>query len=247
MALLAAMIGVLAAQAATAPVPELQVLPVPGKGYRVTAPVFPAAQLDAASARMMVLAAKTCGKLKARFGRFDYNNKLIDGVEQVVGFGQRFTCYDPATDPYKPAAAGWRASAQDSAQALDFAKAYLAAFDAVNARVGVAMMEPIVEITEAEWRIQPQAFAAVRGAGSRRFEPVQWSYNPDGAGHPGAYATITFYGSYAGLHQDCGQVVLWRRSAGEYLISRQLFRAVAKADVDADRIKAADARQMCGQ
>lgn len=225
--------------------PEISVKPVPGKGHVATVTPFPVEDLDPVYDRLKLVAAGQCGKLKVRFGRFKYNTIVDGGVRKHINFEQGFSCFDPATDPYKPAPAGWKATAQDDAEALAFAKRYMTVVDAADAVQGMQMMEPILEIDRAAWIEQPDILKKTRGTGTRSFRGPFWEVNPDTAAHPGAYATLIFTGSYSGLAAHCGYLVIYRAAPGRYQVSQQSMVIYSKAMVAAGAISQANALKAC--
>ena len=214
--------------------PAISVKAVPGKGYAATVTLFPMDQAAAVQTRLDAAAAQRCGKLTVRWGKFSYDTQFGTGENSArtyaADYRQAFSCIDPATDPYKPVPADWKATPTDDADAIAFAKRYLAVFDAADAPRGIPMMEPLLELDAKTWNEQPLALKAVRGTGSRTLSGPYWQANPSGAGHPGAYATFTFKGVYSGLSAHCGYIVLYRDAPGFYYVSQQNIRAIAKAD-----------------
>jgi hypothetical protein len=220
--------------AAVQSLPEVTVKQVPGKGYQLTAPRFPADQGDALIAKMQTVAAQRCGKLTIRWGKFSYKTEYGDGKdparEMRTEYSQSFSCIDPATDPYKPVPADWKASAQDDADVTAFVNRYLTAYEAADVAKGLPMMEPLLELDKAGWLAQPAAIKAVRGSGSRTIRGPFWQNNPDGASHPGAYAVFAFLGNYSGLAAHCGILVIYRAGLGKYQVSQQSIQAMARSD-----------------
>lgn len=232
--------GGIAAQAQ----PEISVKPVPGKGYQATVTPFPVDDLETIYDRLKLVAKGQCGKLTVRWGRFKYNTITEGNVRKHIDFEQGFSCIDPATDPYKPVPAGWKATPQDDADALDFARRYMAVIDAVDVTRGLKMMEPILELDGATWRTQPDLLKS-RGTGSRSYRGPYWEANPDTASHPGAYATIIFRGSYSAMASHCGYLVIYREAPGRYLVSQQSMVVYDKAIVASGAVSAANAAKAC--
>jgi hypothetical protein len=208
---------------------------------------MPQADAKAALDRMQATGQARCGKLKARWGRFTYDTGFLsDGSQTIKNYRQRFTCYDPATDPYKPAPAGWTASAKDNADAAAFALRYMAAFENADAKAGVPMMEPIADIDAATWLKQPVALRGMFAGGTRKFGQPEWKLNPEGAMHPGAYAQILFLGDYPQLQTHCGVLLLYRDAPGVYHVSQQTIIAITKAAVANGTTTLEAAKKACG-
>lgn len=210
---------------------------------------FPESQSQEVQTKLDGLAKARCGRLTLRWGRFNYDTRAGTAndpdARQIINYRQEFRCIDPATDPYKPAPPGWTASAADNAAALAYARRYMAAVDALNVDSGLSMMETEVEATREEWLKLPQALKQSAGAGSRTFAEPRWLLDPEGAGHPGIYATITFRGTYSGLYNHCGYLMLYRDGAGHYKVSQQNFRALTREDVSSGRVSRAAADAAC--
>ena len=242
------MIGMMALALAGAThqdLPAMKIEPVPDKGYRMTVASFAKDLIDTVQAQMNAVAARQCGKLTVRWGKFAYDINYPEGVATIDNYKQTLNCIDPATDPFKPAPAGWQANKQDNADALAFLRRYLTAFEVVDTANGVRMMEPIAEITADEWSQQPQTIAAVRGKGSRNFYGPVWQTNPVSATHPGAYAVVGFKGQYEGLDAYCGVFTLYRRGPGDYQVSQQTVYAVSTASVRSGQVSPEAAQQAC--
>lgn len=238
-----------------AAVPAAQTLPavhqeggVNGKQVLRVDP-FAESQAEEVQAKLNTLAKARCGRLTLRWGRFNYDTRAGTAndpdARQIINYRQEYRCIDPATDPYKPAPPGWTASAADNAAALAYARRYMTAVDALDVDAGLSMMEAEVEATREEWLKLPQALKASAGTGSRTFGAPRWLLDPDGASHPGIYATVTFRGTYTGLYNHCGYLMLYRDTAGHFRVAQQNFRALTRQDVSSGRVSQAAADAAC--
>lgn len=111
-------------------------------------------QYDPTIDRVKILATQRCGSLKVRFGRYYFDNQIdVDrGVTVIKDFRQNFSCFDPATDPYKPVPADWKASPAEVTAATSFAKTFVDSLDAGNGADLARMMDPALEATTAEMK-----------------------------------------------------------------------------------------------
>ena len=221
--------------AAAAGQPEIKVAPVPGKGFVATVPVIDADQYNSTIDRIKVLATQRCGTLKVRFGRYYFDNQIdVDrGVTVIKDFRQNFSCFDPATDPYKPVPADWKASAAEITAATSFAKKFVDNLDRSNGAVLASMMDPALEATAAEMkRFSEEAKMHQTGPGEFTVRLDGWLNNPEDAAYPGAYAYFAVISSHPGIVGTCGGLLLYRVRDGVYNISQYDVRYVSQALID---------------
>ncbi|MBO9711958.1 hypothetical protein [Sphingomonas sp.] len=240
------MLSMALALAAAQQAPEIAITPVSKDRYAAVIGDYPVEQRDAVTARMIAAGAERCGKLQVRWGRFSFDTGYTpDGKQVMHNYRQAFSCIDPATDPYKPVAADWKASDKDNADALAFAQRYMAVFDAADAAKGIPMMEAMLEVDKPTWLAQPMQLKGKIGTGSRSFKGPFWRLNPQGASHPGAYAVFVFSGTYSALAAHCGALVLYRDGPGVYHVSQQNVVAISKASIAAGQNTEATAAKAC--
>lgn len=221
--------------AAAAGQPEIKVAPVPGKGFVATVASIDADQYDPTIDRIKVLATQRCGSLKVRFGRYYFDNQIdVDrGVTVISNFRQNFSCFDPATDPYKPVPADWKASAAEVAAATSFAKRFVDNLDAGNGAALAPMMDPALEATAAEMkRFSDEAKMHQTGGGEFTVRLDGWLNNPEDAAYPGAYAYFAVISSHPGIAGTCGGLLLYRERTGVYKISQYDVRYISQALID---------------
>lgn len=216
----------------SAPLPELKLVQA-GSSWQVQAGEFRKSGLPAVQDAVMAQAKQRCGQLSIRWGRFSWSTRENGTTDEtMVDFKQKFSCFDPATDPYKAVAADWQPSDQDDADASAFALRYLAAIDAGNVAVVKSMEEPLLDSTPEE---RSALVTDARGRASpagRQWRSPQWARNPDGFAHPGAYAYLVFVAP-----RSCGALVIYRVAAGSYqLTSQQIYGVMGAAPLsDVDR------------
>ena len=209
----------LAAQ--TAPLPDIRLEEQGGQRYRfVIAEPITTEQADAAMVEMSRQATALCRALSVRWGKYTFSRKadLATGEVLLADYVQGVSCFDPATDPYKPVAADWKPGAEDQRRANAFVLAYLGAMDASDMPAVVGMLEPALEMTVETMKPHVDDFrlrVAVRG---REIGELVWLNNPENFNHPGAYALAPVSGP-----RSCGYVVLYRTLSGTYQVSKQEF------------------------
>lgn len=239
----------LAALAASAqPLPVIKVDVVPGKGFAATVAQIDADQYSPVIERIKVLAAQRCGSMKVRFGRFNFDN-MVDkarGVTIIQNFRQAFNCYDPATDPYKPVPADWKASAAETAAATRFAQRFLDNLDAGNAAILVKMMDPALETNAAEMKkFSDEAKMYQTGAGEFSPRLDGWMNNPPDASYPGAYAYFAVLSTHPGIVGTCGGVLVQRLRDGEYRMAQYDVRYFSQKLVDEEGMTDAELDRLC--
>lgn len=218
-----ATILVAALLAAASSTTAIEIEAIPGRGFVATVPVIDANQYERVAGRIKLMATERCGRQNVRFGRYSFDNQMdLDrGVTMIKDFRQNFTCYDPATDPYKPVPADWRASAADVAAATEFATRFLNNLDAGNGRVLATMMDPQLEITAEQMRrFSEDARMHQTGTGSFSGRLEGWLNNPADAAYPGAYVFFAVLSSHPGVAGTCGGILLYRVSEGKYNVSQ---------------------------
>lgn len=239
----AALLAVAAPQQA---LPLIKVETRPGTGYVAIVAGFSPDLLDAVSQRMVAIATQRCGQLKVRFGRFKYFNGTRDGKAEFQNYRQNFSCFDPKTDPYQPVPASWKPTEQDEKDLLAFAERYLQALDRGDYVAGMPMMEPVIEIEQAEWMDVPSKLKGFSGGrGSWTLSTRGWLNNPEGASHPGAYALVKVSGRYPKLAAYCGNLFIYRQRAGSYLVAQQNLRVIPQNWIDTGRLTRAEAVKLC--
>ncbi len=234
---------------ATAPaVPEIKIETVPGRGYVATVPVIDENQYNPVIERMKVLAAERCGRLSVRFGRFYFDNQInIErGVTVIKDFRQNFSCFDPATDPYKPVPANWKASAAETAAATQYVTRFLTNLDAGNGRALAAMMDPQLEATTEDMnRFSREAKMHQTGTGSFTGRLDAWMNNPPDASYPGAYAYFAVLSSHPGIAGTCGGLLLYRVSDGKYQVAQYDVRYISQKLVDEEGMSDEELDRLC--
>lgn len=244
--MLATAILALAAQVAAADLP-MKVTTTAKDHYQIDVGAsFDETEMDQVKARLVSLGTTTCGSLTLRWGRFTYNTvHTTDGKAMITDMIQRFECIDPATDPYKPAPADWKPTEADERASKAAAERYIRAVLAGDAKAGIAMYEPIAEVDEAAWRNASGGLADA-GSGSFEVQRLDWSVNPAGMAHPGAYVTYAIQGRYSNLAVMCGALLLYRTQSGQFQITQQSLVGIRQAAVDRGAITLAQAKSYCG-
>lgn len=237
-----------ALMASAQPLPAIKVEVVPGKGFSATVAMIDANQYEPVVDRIKTLAEQRCGTKKVRFGRYYFDNQIdIErGVTVIKDFRQAFHCYDPATDPYKPVPADWKASAADVTAATRFAQRFVDNLDAGNAALLVKMMDPALETTPAEMkRFSDEAKVYQTGPGEFTPQLSGWLNNPADAAYPGAYAYFAVISSHPGVVGTCGGILLYRMREGEYQISQYDVRYISQSLIDDAGYSDAELDRLC--
>lgn len=216
--------------------PGIRIDTVPGRGYTAAIDTFDATQFQPVMDRVTVSARQRCGKLSVRFGRHFFDSRLdtTRNVMVIENLRQTFFCFDPATDPYKPVPANWTASAAETANATVFVTRFLDRLDRGDA-AGMAMMDPLIEITKAEWdNLRQGAVQSRTGKPEGTLTPkfAAWANNPEGAAYPGAYAYFSVLDDHEGIAGTCGGVMVQRVRENEYRIARFDVQFIAQALVE---------------
>ena len=243
-----AMIFVAALLAATSGTPEIKIEAVPGRGFVATVPLIDANQYDPVVDRIKLMAKERCGRQNVRFGRFFFSNEVdVDrGVTVIRDFRQRFSCYDPATDPYKPVPTGWKATAAETAAATQFVTRFLNYLDAGNGRALAAMMDPQLETTTEEMnRFSQEAKINQTGTGGFSGRLDGWLVNPEDAAYPGAYAYFAVLSSHPGIAGTCGGILLYRASEGKYYVSQYDVRYISQRLIDEQGMSDEELDRIC--
>lgn len=236
--------------AAAQPTPAIKVTPVPGRGFSVQVAAFDSGQYNAVLEQIQALAKQRCGKRSVRFGRFGFEN-WVDAERKVTvieKYQQAFSCFDPATDPYKPVPADWEASAAETAAISSFITRYLGHFETGNAAAAAAMMDPMMEVTTAEMQRtidEAKLFHEEDGTLAPRF--IQWMRNPEGATYPGAYAYFVVDDADPGVAGTCGGILVQRVQANEYRVAQYDVRFISQALVDEHNLTLAQLNQLCAR
>lgn len=228
--------------------PDIRIDAVPGRGFSAYVETLDAKDLTALTDRVKVAAAQKCGKLSVRFGRFSFDNRidLTRNVAMIDKYRQSFFCFDPATDPYKPVAADWKASPADEASATGFVTRFLRSVDSGDA-AGMAMMDPLIEISAAEWKgVHDDTIRFRSGAGQLTPELRGWANNPEGTAYPGAYAYFSVLSDHPGIAGTCGGLLVHRTGPNQYRIAQYDVRYVAQALVDQQGLSGDALNALCG-
>ncbi|HKX90584.1 MAG TPA: hypothetical protein VJM13_15330 [Sphingopyxis sp.] len=243
-----AMIFVAALLAAASGTPEIRIEAVPGRGYAATVPVIDENQYTPVIERIKLLAAERCGRQSVRFGRFFFDNQIDveRGVTVIKDFRQAFSCFDPATDPYKPVPADWKASAAETAAATQYVTRFLNNLDAGNGRALAAMMDPQLEATTEEMsRFSREAKMHQTGTGMFSPKLDGWLNNPPDASYPGAYALFAVISSHPGIAGTCGGVLVYRVANGKYQIAQYDVRYVSQKLIDEEDMSDEELDRLC--
>ena len=243
-----ATILVAALLAATSGTPAIKIEAVPGRGFVATIPVIDANQYEPVIGRIKLMAAERCGRQKVRFGRYFFDNEIdVDrGVTVIKGFRQNFSCYDPATDPYKAVPADWKANAAETAAATQVATRFLNYLDAGNGRALAALMDPMLESTTDEMnRFSREAKMHQTGTGSFTGRLDGWLNNPEDAAYPGAYVFFAVISSHPGVAGTCGGILLYRVSEGKYYVSQYDVRYISQKLIDEEGMSDEQLNQLC--
>ncbi|WP_058817035.1 hypothetical protein [Sphingopyxis sp. H050] len=215
--------------------PEIKIEAVAGKGYLATVEMIDADQYDPVVDRIKAIAIQRCGKLKSRFGRYYFDNQVDveRGVMVIKNFRQHFSCFDPATDPYKAVPADWKPSAAEVAAATKFVAGFLENLDKGNGAALAKMMDPALEATPAEMqRFSEEAKMHQTGAGRFTSRLDGWLNNPEDAIYPGAYAYFAVLSSHPGIAGTCGGLLVYRVREGVYNISQYDVRYISQQLID---------------
>ncbi len=237
-----------ALMASAQPLPVIKVEAVPGKGFAATVAEIDADQYNPVVDRIKILAEQRCGVKKVRFGRYFFDNQIDveRGVTVIKDFRQAFSCYDPATDPYKPVPADWKASAAETTAATRFAQRFVDNLDAGNAAMLVKLMDPSLETTAAEMkRFSDEAKMHQTGTGEFSLRLDGWLKNPPDASYPGAYAFFAVLSSHPGIAGTCGGILLYRLREGEYQISQYDVRYISQALIDDEGYSDEELNRLC--
>lgn len=229
--------------------PAIKVETVPGRGYAAVVGSFNSGDFDKVMARLTVEAERRCGAQKVRFGRHFFDNRVDTSrnVMVIENLRQSFFCFDPATDPYKPVPADWKAPPAETANVTVFVTRFLDRLDRGDA-AGMAMMDPIIEVTKKDWDglHADMVRNRTKGAtGTLTPEFVGWSNNPPAAAYPGAYAFFRVTDDHAGIAGTCGAVMVQRVRANEYRISQYDVQFISQALVDRQGLSDDDLDRLC--
>ena len=241
-------IFVAALLAAAQGAPEIKIEAVPGRGYAATVPVIDENQYTPVIERIKLMAAERCGQQSVRYGRFYFDNEIDveRGVTIIKDFRQAFSCFDPATDPYKPVPADWKASAADTAAVTQYVTRFLDNLDAGNGRALAAMMDPQLEATTEEMtRFSREAKMHQMGSGSFTARLDGWMNNPPDASYPGAYALFAVISSHPGIAGTCGGLLVYRVSESKYQIAQYDVRYVSQKLIDEEGMSDEELDRLC--
>ena len=215
--------------------PRIRIEAVPGRGYTATVDSFESATFGKVMERVQAEAVRRCGKLGTRFGRHYFDSRIdtARNVMLIENLRQNFFCFDPATDPYKPVPADWTASAAETASVTVFVTRFLDRLNRGDA-AGMAMMDPIIEISKADWDglVKGATQGRTGSAGTLTPKFVTWSNNPAGAAYPGAYAFFSVIDDHPGIEGTCGGIMVQRVRENEYRISQYDVQFIPTALVE---------------
>lgn len=233
---------------AAAAEPGIAIEATPGRGYTASVETFDSGTMSRVMERIKRAATERCGQQGTRFGRhyFDSRVDTARNVMLIENMRQTFHCFDRATDPYKPVPADWAASAEDTASATVFVTRFLDRLDRGDA-AGMTMMDPMIELTRAEWDGLREAAVQHRGAGDGTLTPKfeLWANNPEGAAYPGAYALFSVIDDHPGIEGTCGGILVQRVRANEYRIAQYDVQYIATALVEQQGLTDDDLDRLC--
>lgn len=234
--------------ASSSSAPSFSLETVSDNSYAFNIGDFEKSQLPAVSSKIMKEAKHICGALTTRFGRYRYSTNIVTGGSpMIVNYRQRFQCIDPATDPYKPVASDWKPSPQDERDATAFVTQYLAVLARKDAKAGTAMLEPLLEVTEAEWLATVKHLDVERAPQARWVPvPVGWDNNPAYASHPGSYAFYRISGTMPGMAAACGEILIYRSGPGKYQVAQQTITLVTQEVKSKGNLTFAQIARACG-
>jgi len=230
--------------------PTVRIDAVPGRGYSAAVGTFDSGDFTGVMERVKVIAQQRCGRQGVRFGRhfFDSRVDTARNVMLIENLKQNFSCFDPATDPYKPVPADWTASATETANASVFATRFL---DRLNRGddVGMTMMDPLIEIKKADWDELRKGVIQHRESEKGTLTPQLrgWLNNPDGAAYPGAYALFSVIDDHPGIVGTCGGILVHRVRDGEYRIAQYDVQYISQALADQQGLSDAELDRLCAR
>jgi len=233
---------------ATAAEPGIAIEAVPGRGYTAAVEAFDSGAMTGVMERIKRAAAERCGSQGVRFGRhfFDTRVDTARKVMRIENMRQSFYCFDPVTDPYKPVPADWTASPEETAGVTVFVTRFLDRLDRGDA-AGMTMMDPLVELTRADWDGLREAAIQHRTGGAGTLTPKfqLWANNPEEAAYPGAYALFSVIDDHPGIEGTCGGIVVYRVRANEYRIAQYDVQYIATALVEQQGLTDAELDGLC--
>lgn len=228
--------------------PGIAIKAVPEQGYTAEIGTFDSARIGGVMERIKDVAAERCGAQGVRFGRHQFDTR-VDTARNVIlieNLKQNFLCFDRATDPYKPVAADWKASDEDTAGGRAFVTRFLDLLERGDA-AGIATMDPLVELTQADWdglrRAAMQHRTGSGGALSPQFR--LWVNNPPETAYPGAYAYFSVIDDHPGIEGTCGGILVHRVRANEYRISQYDVQFISSALVEQQGLTADELDGLC--
>lgn len=215
--------------------PDIRIEATAGNRYTASVTTFDSGEMTTIVNRIKVAAEKRCGSQSVRFGRHNFDSRVDTARNLMVieKFQQVFFCFNPATDPYKPVPADWVASTAETSNATVYATRFLDRLDRGD-KAGIAMMDPIIEITDAQWTSLHNDVVRNRTGTNGALTPkfVRWINNPDWAAYPGAYVYFSVWDDHPGIAGTCGGILLQRVRENEYRISQYDVQYIAQALVD---------------
>ncbi|SKB26311.1 hypothetical protein [Sphingopyxis flava] len=215
--------------------PGIAIKAVPERGYTAEIETFDSATIGGVMERIKRAAAERCGAQGVRFGRHQFDTRVDTdrNVMLIENMKQNFICFDRASDPYKPVPADWKASAEDTAGASAFVTRFLDLLDRGDA-AGIAMMDPLVELTQADWDGLHKAAMQHRTGSGGALKPQfrLWLNNPPDTTYPGAYAFFSVMDDHPGIEGTCGGILVHRVHASEYRIVQYDVQYISAALVE---------------
>ena len=236
--------------AAVQAAPDIKIVDRPGGGYQAQVTSFDATEYDAVVERITSTAKRRCGALSVRFGRFRFDNRIDPARNKTVieNYTQSISCYDPATDPYQPVPADWKASAADTQAVGDFLNRFLGYVDGGNGAAAAEMMDPGSEATKEDMdRITRDLKMHQTGKGRLMPKLETWLANPASASYPGAYAFFTVSMDHPGVAGTCGGITIHRVRSGEFRVAQFDLRTIPQSMVDSGNLSDADLNAICNR
>jgi hypothetical protein len=209
------------------------------KGYVARVATFDMRQQNGIDAEIERRAAQLCKTKEIRWGQFSSvaavgSNPAAEPAP-VTGYSKEFSCVEPSTASYSAAPANWQATSADEKDAISFFDSYYSKRDRGDFADALAMFQPEVVSDPENWSKEAAAQNKKIGAGKREVTGVTWYVNPETAPHPGVYVAIDFVGEFPQTYFYCGYVVLYRRAAGSYELTREEQNMFAHGDGTADQ------------
>lgn len=217
-----------------------------GDGYLITADdSFLEGPDGALSDRLESIAKSQCGELSVRWGQFRYAaSRDPQGQRELSDFSQRFSCFDPASDPFAPVPSDWKASSSDEFHAMQTAMTMFDAITSGDAPTALAMFEPGIEFHEGEW-LSSTDLLRDPGSGYADITYLDWLINPRSTPHPGAFADLRVTGFYDDYEKACVDMILYREAPERFLVTSMIVSAVRKEWVETGEVSQIEVEKSC--